>query len=436
MLWPRRAWRYRVFRAAIVAALLALTQVAEYGPLHAGDWPQILGPGRNGIARDESLLDSWPDRGPAVQWQVDVGDGFAGPAVHDGTLVLFHRKLDREIVEAFDAGSGQSKWSVDYPAEYVPTYTSDGGPRAVPLIHNGQIFIYGALGGLRAIDLATGNKRWERDTFEEFNSKKRVRGEPAEGYFGIGSTPILVDGKLLVNVGGDTNQAGIVAFDPANGKTLWTATSERASYSSPIAAVFGDTKHVIFAARFNIVSVDPANGHERFRFPFGRPGPNVTAANPLVLGNKVFVSASYGFGATLAEIGPAGAKIVWHNDDVMSSQYTTCVEDNGFLYGIHGRQDVGLATLRCFDPLTQKIHWSQEDFGYATLIKADGKLLILKTDGELVLAEVNPKEFHELARASIFKTETRALPALSDGLLFARDTRSFKCLSVGKTRAH
>jgi hypothetical protein len=189
---------------------------------------------------------------------------------------------------------------------------------------------------------------------------------------------------------------------------------------------------VIFAARFNVVSVDPANGNVRFRLPFGNPGPNVTAATPLLLGDRLFVSASYGFGAAFAQITADGVNELWRSDDVMSSQYTTCVVDAGKLYGIHGRQDVGRASLRCFDLQSREILWDEEGFGYATLLKADGKLVILKTDGELVLAEVNPRKYHELARAQVLKTETRALPALADGHLFVRDTQTLKCLQIGQ----
>ena len=116
----------------------------------------------------------------------------------------------------------------------------------------------------------------------------------------------------------------------------------------------------------------------------------------------------------------------------MSSQYTTCVEKDGYLYGIDGRQDVGVARLRCFDPRQPKVAWTKEEFGTGTLILADGKLLIMKTDGELVLAEPSPEKFRPLATAKLFDTTVQALPALAAGRLFVRDTKTLKCLAVGK----
>jgi hypothetical protein len=119
----------------------------------------------------------------------------------------------------------------------------------------------------------------------------------------------------------------------------------------------------------------------------------------------------------------------------MSSQYTSCVEKDGYLYGIDGRQDVGVARLRCFDPRGPKIAWTREGFGTGNLILADGKLLIMKTDGELLLAEPSPKAYQQLASAKLFDTTVQALPALANGRLYARDTRTLKCVLVGEATA-
>jgi hypothetical protein len=190
---------------------------------------------------------------------------------------------------------------------------------------------------------------------------------------------------------------------------------------------------VIFVLRLNVVSVHPDTGKEQFRFPFGMRGPTVNAATPLVLGDELFVSASYGVGARLVRIAGDKPKTVWEEDDLMSSQYTTCIEKGGVLYGIHGRQDAGVAKLRAFDVRTRKVFWTKEDFGTGNLILADDKLIIMKTDGELILAEPTTEEFRPLARAKIFSDVVQPLPALADGLLYVRDTHTLKCLDLGKT---
>jgi outer membrane protein assembly factor BamB len=115
---------------------------------------------------------------------------------------------------------------------------------------------------------------------------------------------------------------------------------------------------------------------------------------------------------------------------LISTQYATCVTDGGLIYGLHGRDDQGQASLRCIDPDKQKILWQKDDFGYATLLFADGKLIVQKTDGVFVLAKASPSQYAELASAQIFSTKTFALPALAAGRLYARDERTLKCLDV------
>ncbi|WP_166820456.1 outer membrane protein assembly factor BamB family protein [Thalassoroseus pseudoceratinae] len=402
--------------------------------LQGSDWPQILGPNRDGVVPGETITNGWPADGPPVLWERPVGTGFAGIAVSDDIAILFHRVAGKERIEAMNTASGRVLWTSDAPATFQPSYTSDNGPRAVPLIHNNHVYTYGAMGTLRCVTLSDGKTVWSRETFDEYNSKRTRRGEPPEGYFGLGSTPIVADNKLLVNVGGDDANAGIVAFDLKTGKTVWKNTATRASYSSPTAVTLHGQPRVVFATRFEVLAIDPRNGQVAWQFPFGEPGPNVTAANPLIFDDRLFISASYGFGAVYAKVSPNSVEELWRRDDLLSSQYTTSVrlptETGIHLIGIHGRQDIGRAALRCVDVSTEKVLWEQTDFGYATVLLIKNKLLALKTDGELVLAEVSSAGYRELATAQVLDSTTRALPALVDGKLFIRDTKTLKCLDL------
>jgi outer membrane protein assembly factor BamB len=404
---------------------LGLTLVLLTGSVRAGDWPQILGPQRNGQAQNEILAETWPDTSPQMIWQRDVGSGYAGVAVVGDACILFHRQADQSVVERLDAATGQLRWKKTFPTRYVSTIAPDNGPRCTPVIYQGSVYLFGADGDLHALSLADGQLQWTRDLYKECNAPS--------GYFGAGSSPIVEGNELLVNVGGKQGN-GIVALDRNSGQTLWHQTDELASYSSPIAATIGDLRQVIFVTRMNVVSIDPRTGAERFRFPFGMRGPTVNAANPLIVGNRLFVTASYGIGAQLAQISPAGAKTVWENDDALSSQYTTPIEHQGNLYGIHGRQDAAIAELRCVELETGHVRWKQPDFGTANLIGVDDKLLIQKTSGELVLAQASPDRFIQLATARIFPEGgvVQALPALSDGRLFVRNESKLVVLHVGR----
>jgi outer membrane protein assembly factor BamB len=391
------------------------------GGLGAGEWPQILGPNRNGIAVDEKLTDSLRASGPKAVWSKPVGEGFAGVAVTNGLAVIFHRQGDDEVAEAVDATTGQLNWKVGFPTSFASQYSSDNGPRCVPLIHGDRVFLFGAGGNLHCVKLADGTKVWSRSAFADFKAP--------DGYFGAGSTPIVVAGKLIVNVGG-RGSSGVVAFDPATGKTVWQSTDEQASYSSPIAVTADGVQHVIVVARLSAMSLNPDNGAVRFRFPFGQRGPTVNAASPVVIGDQLFLTASYGIGAVSARFGPSDAKVEWTKPDCLSSQYTTPIVHGGILYGIDGREDIPPAHLRCVDPKSGRVLWSKDNFGVATLLLADEKLVIVKTDGTLVLAKPSPDSYQELGRAKVLPGTTRALPALANGLLFVRDSETLKCIDL------
>jgi len=388
----------------------------------AGDWPQILGQNRDGRAVSERP-EAWGGDGPKVAWTRKVGLGYAGPAVVGDRVVLFHRFGDTDRVEALRADNGERIWKADFPAKYGGGINADTGPRCVPVVHKGRVYVFSAGGDLHCVAFDSGEKKWSRSVYDD------LRGN--EGYFGAGSTPIVADEKLLINVGG-RDGAGLAAFSLDNGKTIWKKTDEGASYSSPTLAKIDGQTHVIFVTRLNAVSVNPASGAERFRFAFGAPGPTVNAATPLVVDDHLFVSASYGVGAELRKIEANGTQRVWASDEVMSSQYTTCVYRDGYFYGVDGREDVGGATLRCIEAMTGKVQWSVAGFGVAHTILADDKLLIQKVDGELVLAEASPKQYRKLADARVFEDTARALPALSNGRFYSRDTSQLKCILVGK----
>lgn len=407
-------------RMALVAglALLATVQTAN-----AGDWPQIMGPNRNGIAVGEKLADSFPAGGPKPAWEAKVGSGFAGVAVSGETLVLFHRLQDEDTLTAFHAVTGKQLWSQGFATRFQASIVTDDGPRAVPTIEKGRVYALAPNGGLYCVELNSGKVVWQRQTHEMF----RV----PDSYFGAGTSP-LVEGKvLIVNVGGNRDGAGMVAFNLETGEVAWKSTDEQASYSSPIAVTLDGTRHLFCVTRLNFVSLDPTTGSERFHIPFGKRGPTVNAAIPIVFKNQVLLTASYGIGAELVTIRGERADIDW-SDELLSSQYTTPILHEGTVYGIDGRQDGGPITLKCFDPVTRKVHWTQAGLGYATLIGADGKLLIMQTNGQLRLAELTPVSYRELGSTKLLTGECRALPALSGGRLYVRNESTLKCFPLEK----
>lgn len=403
------------------AAILCLTLGTAPSAV-AGDWPQILGPNRNGIAQGETIAHNWGAAGPRRVWQYDLGSGLAGPAVVDGKLIIFHRVGNEDVAEALDARSGTPLWKVTFPTRYVSTISTDNGPRCVPTVHAGHVYLIGGGGQLHCVKLADGAKVWSRDCARDFNAP--------DGYFGFGSSPIVAADRLLVNVGGGSAEAGIVAFDLKTGRTLWQATGELASYSSPVTARIADKDQVVFVTRYQTLGIDPASGRVWWKLPFGQRGPTVNAANPLVLGDHLFLTASYGIGAVYARLGQNEPQEVWSSDNVLSSQYTTPIYRDGYLYGIDGRHDVGIASLRCIDPKTGKVVWNQDGFGKASLLLAGDKLLVQTTGGELRVVAASPEGYRLLASATVCGEGTFALAALSDGYYYVRDGERLRCFDL------
>jgi outer membrane protein assembly factor BamB len=206
-------------RAAVAALVLS-------APLAASDWPQFLGPTRDGVYVGAPLNEKWPAAGPRVIWRKQVGQGLSGPVAAGQRLILFHRIADREVVESFDRLSGAPQWRHAYPTAYRDDFGFDEGPRAVPVVADGIVYTYGAEGKLHAVDLATGKPLWNVDAMRQFEVDK--------GFFGAAGSPLVEDGKVIANVGG--KKGGIVAFDAKTGKVIWTSTVDGASYSSGTAA--------------------------------------------------------------------------------------------------------------------------------------------------------------------------------------------------------
>lgn len=414
----------RLHRSVAWIALLLLATVPSASSF-AGDWPQILGSNRDGhAAADEKLAASWPEGGPKVAWQRKVGDGFSGIVIAKGTAVLFHRVGAMETVEAMNAKTGKVLWTKGHEVDFSSGFSPDQGPRCTPIIHNGHVYTYGVQGRLACLDMKDGKEIWSRETHKEFKGP--------EGYFGAGSSPIIEGDLIIVNVGAGRSGAGVVAFDLKTGKTVWKALDEMASYSSPAAVTVDRTRHVVFITRMKTVSLNPKNGEVRFEFPFGKRGPTINGSTPVFVDGNLFVTAHYGVGAVFSKIGKTSAKAVWNSDAIMSSQYMTSIQHKGSLIGIHGQERVDTSVLRCFDPKTRKVRWSKSGFGYGTLIAADDKLLGLTTTGTLIMFEASEERYRELARADIFRSTTRAIPSISGGLLYLRDTGTLKCLAVGR----
>jgi outer membrane protein assembly factor BamB len=402
--------------ARIVIVLVMMLACA----VRAHEWPGLLGPARNGVYTGTNLLSTWPKEGPPVLWRKDVGQGFSGPVSASNRVVLFHRVDDKERVECFEAASGRQIWSFDYPTTYRDDFGFDEGPRATPTISGNRVYTYGAEGILHCIDFATGQKLWSFDCKTEFGARK--------GFFGIAGSPLMAGSILLLDVGG--TKAGIVAFDRETGKVAWKTAASETSYSSPAAAEINGRTAAFFFRREGLEAIEPATGKVLWEFSW-RPSTDasVNAATPIIVGDLIFISTSYGRGAAVLRFGESKPEVVWSGDDQLSNHYATSVHRDGYLYGYHGRQEHG-CDLRCVELKTGKVMWTVERFGAGTVTIAGADLLLLTDKGELIKAPANSSGFKPVSRAQVLGLDTRAYPALASGLFVARDKRRLVCVDL------
>lgn len=405
-------------KPATATALISLLTVA-LSPVHADDWPQFLGPERSGHSKETIAA---PKGAAKILWQRQVGAGFAGPAVAGDRLILHHRVGNQSRLEAMDVKSGKTLWQVDYSTGYRDDFGFDEGPRSTPTIDGGSVFAYGAEGQIHAVSVADGKSLWSVDTRKELGSDK--------GFFGSAGSPLVVGDKLVVPVGG-RRDAGVVAFDVDTGNISWQSTDDEASYSSPVRTKLAGEDSVLVWTRDRLVDLDPENGDLRRAFPFrARMQSSINAATPLVIDGKVFLSAVYGVGAVLLEPSADGFEPVWADRNVFSNHYATSVYHEGYLYGFHGAIHTGGASLRCIELATGKLMWDVQDIRSGSVLVAGHDLVVLPETGELVIGKASPQGFKAAHRSRILRPEVRAAPALSNGVLYARDPRQLVAIDL------
>jgi len=435
-----RSWKsfsWSAYSATVAVAFL----FAVAGPVRAqsatqlaaaptADWPQFLGPDRNGISRETNLVDAFPADGPKKVWRVEGGIGMSGLVVSRGRVLTMIQKDGKQFIASFDAATGATVWQTALAPEYQ---NSQGpGPRATPAVAGDRVFALTGEGILAAVSFADGEVLWSH------NLPVELGGAPAE--YGMAGSPLVVgDGataQVVVMIGAP--KGSVVALDVAEGKIAWTAGNDVAGYASPTLLNVGGMNQIVMYTGASVVGIKPGTGKLLWRYPYETEyGCNI--ATPLAIDGKVFISAGENHGSALLELKPAGEGfepvVVWESQGPTSklrNEWQTSILLDGRLYGFDNLGGAGPIThLTCLDAKTGERLWQKSRFGKGNMIEADGKLWIAMITGELVLARANPMEYEELGRAQVVES-TRQAPALAGGLLYLRDGREIVCLDVRK----
>jgi outer membrane protein assembly factor BamB len=412
-----------------VVALIGLTAGALRAQSDAaadGQWPQFLGPHRNGISSERNLLESWPSGGPKEVWRATGGVGMSGLAISRGRLITLVQTEGQQRLVALEAETGKPLWETSI----APAYSNSmgNGPRATPAISGERVFAFSGEGVLAAVGFSDGRLLWSHNLVEELG------GKPAD--YGMACSPLVDGEQVVVTVGAPG--AAVVALDAASGKTVWKAGNDPAGYSSPALRNVGGQRQIVTFTGSSVLGLAPSSGTVLWRYPFVTDF-DCNIATPLAIGDDVFVSSGENHGSVLLRLKPSGdayeASSVWTSQgprSVLRNEWQTSILLDGHLYGFDNVGSAGPVThLTCVSAATGQRVWQQLRFGKGNLIAADGKLFISTMNGELVVVRVTPEGYQELGRATVVGP-TRQAPALAGGLLYLRDNEEIVCLDVRK----
>ena len=444
----------RTFSLALILVLPAA--------LLADDWPQWLGPQRDGVWREKGIVKEFPANMKPM-WRTPIGQGYAGPAVFGDRVYLMDRIRSKEPdvkpakgfrsikgterILCLDATSGKQLWKREYDCTYKLSYPS--GPRVTPVVTDGRVYVLGAMGGLQCLDAKSGEVVWEKNVVKEY----KVKSPPVWGY----SASPLVEGDLLYSLVGGEGSA-IVAFDKKTGKEVWKAlTTEEVGYSPPTFVHAGGVTQLIVWLSESINGLDAKTGKVLWteQYPVARkperPAVNIVTVVPH--GRLLFVSTVY-HGPMMLELDkdkPA-AKMIWRGKsnnpskpDGIHALMATPVLKDGYLYGVCAQGE-----LRCIDAKTNKQQWQTYDFtggkesdcGTAFIIPKGDQFVIFNDEGELFLAELTPKGHKVVSKAKVIEPVEKARgrevvwshPAFARKCVFVRNDKEIVCYSLAEEK--
>jgi outer membrane protein assembly factor BamB len=443
-------------------ALIGLLAVAVLArPARGDDWPQWLGPHRDGVWRETGLVDKFPEGGPPVKWRTKIGTGYAGPAVAGDRVYLMDRirATDKagkplratrdghpgmERVLCLNARDGKIIWKHEYNCPYTISYAN--GPRVTPVVRDGRVYALGAMGDLMCLDAKTGKPVWSKNLPKAYDTDPPVWGW---------ATHPLLDGDLLYTLVGGKDSAA-VAFNKDTGKEVWKAlNTEEIGYSPPMIYKAGGKRQLIIWLSDTINGLDPATGKVYWTVDYpGGKGPQRPAVNIATVrcaGDLLFLSSVY-HGPMMLKLdaNKPAASVLWRGKsnspfkpDGAHVTMAPPILQGGYVYAIGGG-----GGLRCAEATTGKQEWKKtyeftsgkQAFCNTAFLVPQGKRFVIFNDqGELLLAELTPKDHKLISKAKILKPDQSdqrgrmvvwSFPAFAHKCVFARNDEELVCVSL------
>ncbi len=383
-------------------ALIACLALSLLAPQDQ-DWPQYRGPQRSGAVAN---ADWSPTGRPEPLWTAQVGKGYSCPSIADGLLVTmgFDESAGLDRILCLDAISGELRWDFEFPATDEPSYHG-GGTLTTPTIRDGLVYCLNRNGKFHALELASGELVWEQDYGAELGLEKT--------FHGFSASPLLEGDSIYLQLGGM-----VICLDAESGEIIWQ-TEDRGdlSYSNLLLLDAAGQPALGAVLAMNFVLLSRENGTVIQEYPWRLKGNAVHCAQPLAIGeDRIFLSTAYNKGCAMLQVGSDGAMTSLWASRVMRNKVTACVQYEDHLYGFDE------SMLRCID-LDGNAKWRVRGMGLGSLSLAGDRLLILNSDGELIVAEANSEEFREISRQKVLDDGVYwTMPVLVDGLIYVRNS--------------
>jgi outer membrane protein assembly factor BamB len=386
-------------------------------------WPTLLGPRHDGSSPETGLQLEWPEAGPLEKWRIAVGTGYSSPVALGDALVLLHRKGDQELVECFDPETGQSRWESSWPATYECPFRHSSGPYSAPVLQAECVYALGASGDLHCLRLEDGAELWQRDLYGDYQGQIEVW--PAS------ASPLIEGDRIIVNVGGRETGAGVVALDKKTGKTLWTATADGASCSTPRAATIHDRRYVFVWTADALVSLDPHDGRVYWRIPFCANNYETAHGTPPLVANDVVFVSGYQIGNLCVRVLPDGSpQELWRDKRrLLDSQYNNLFYLDGRVFGFSARR----RSLQCLDLSTGELAWRwRSRVRNGSMIAVDGSYLLFGESGRLASLAISDQgvTVRSVTSQAVLRPLCVSYPALHKGLLYLRNEEEMACIDL------
>ncbi len=393
------------FLATVIRHLTGPALAWLFTSVQAADWPQWRGPQRNGISEEKDWLDQWPAAGPKIAWTAKVGLGPSSFVIGGGRAFTLGHADGKDTVFCFEAATGKSLWKHSYAAELGDKFF-EGGTTGTPTLAGERLYVLSRWGDAFCFEAASGKIVWN------INVQKQTGIRVPD--WGFTGAPLVLGRRLILNIG----ESG-VALDPATGAILWQSADKNAGYSTPLPVALDGRTLVLMGSSQSYLAVNPEDGKEAWRVRWVTEY-GVNAADPIVSGDRLFISSGYGKGAGLFRLGTSEPEELW-KIRTLRTQLNAAILIDGHLYGVDG-DTTSLGALKCLDLATGTEKWAHKDFRTGAVSGADGRLIALSGTGTLLIAPASPAQFKPTASAKILDGKCWTAPVLANGLIYCRTT--------------